>query len=210
MTWTLLLVGYSWYMMRRSMDFKYSPPPLLPDTLSNFLGPQVTYEYTSLEGLVTWTLVRVRERLRRATENGNIGAAMRYQQMQRWLETCLRHLPTASLQDREKTLNSLSEEHDLSDDDNSLTYGLGKDECGLLSTSHEEIHRCIIRLLELQRVEVTMDLLRTFAETRSERMRRYQNAEQGEVSDPDAWAALHYGRPPESADEETAEELQEF
>ena len=112
----------------------------------------------------------------------------------------------------------------------SPSYGLGKDERDLLSTSHEEIHRCIVRLLELQRVEVTMDLLRTFAEifktpedpdgdsdesmheeTRSERMRRYQNAEQGEVSDPDAWAALHYGPAPmESADEETTEELQEF
>jgi len=84
--------------------------------------------------------------------------------------------------------------------------------------------------LELQRVEVIVDLLCTFAEifkdpevpdpdsdesmreeTRSERLRRYQNAEQGEVSDPDAWAVLHYGRPPaESADEETTEELQEF
>ena len=93
-------------------------------TLSNFLGPQVTHEYTSLEGLVTWTLVRVRGRLRRATENGNIGAAMRYQQMQRWLETCLHHLPTASLQDREKTLNSLSEEHDLSEDDSLRAMGL--------------------------------------------------------------------------------------
>ena len=150
--------------------------------------------------------------------------------MQRWLETCLHHLPTASSEGREKTLNSLNEEYDLSDDDNSLTYGLGKDEYGLLSTSHEEIHRCIIRLLELQRVEVTMDLLRTFAEifkapevpepdsdesmreeTRSERLRRYQNAEQGEVSDPDAWASLHYGRPAtESADEATSDELQEF
>ena len=230
MTWTMLLVGYSWYMMRRSMDFMYSPPPLLPDTLSKFMGPQVTHEYTSLEGLVTWTLVRVHGRLRRATENGNIGAAMRYQQMQRWLETCLHHLPTASLQDREKTLNSLNEEYDLSEDDNSPSYNLGKDERDLLSTSHEEIHRCIVRLLELQRVEVTMDLLRTFAEifkdpevpdpdsdesmreeTRSERLRRYQNAEQGEVSDPDAWAVLHYGRPPaESPDEETTEELQEF
>ena len=58
---------------------------------------------------------------------------------------------------------------------------------------------------------MTMDILHTFAEifktpedpdadsdesmreeTRSERMRRYQNAEQGEVSDPDAWAVLHY------------------
>ena len=132
----MLLVGYSWYMMRRSMDFRYSPPPLLPDTLSNFMGPQVTHEYTSLEGLFTWTLVRVRGRLRRATESGNIGAAMRYQQVQRWLETCLHHLPTASPEDRKKTLNSLSEEYDLSDDDISPTYGLGKDERGLLSTSH--------------------------------------------------------------------------
>ena len=77
---------------------------------------------------------------------------------------------------------------------------------------------------------MTMDLLRTFAEifrtpevpdpdsdesmraeTRSESLRRYQDAEQGEVSDPDARAVLHYGRPPvESADEETTEELQEF
>jgi hypothetical protein len=48
-------------------------------------------------------------------------------------------------------------------------------------------------------------------ETRSERLRRYQNAEQGEVSDPDAWANLHYGRPEEPADDEaTTEELQEF
>ena len=108
-------------------------------------------------------------------------------------------------------------------------HGLGKDERGLLSTSHEEIHRCIIRLLELQRVEVTMDLLRTFAETfkapevpepdsdesmreetRSERMRRYQNAEQGEVSDPDAWADLHYGQPSMGSADATADELQEF
>ena len=148
-----------------------------------------------LEGLVTWTLARVRGRLRRAAETGNIGAAMRYQQMQRWLESCLRHLPTASLQDREKTLNSLSDEYELSEDDNSPTYNLGRDERNLLSNSHDEIHKCILKLLELQRVEMTMDLLRTFAEifrtpevpdpdsdesmhveTQSERLRRYRAA----------------------------------
>ena len=31
-------------------------------------------------------------------------------------------------------------------------------------------------------------------ETQSERLRRYQNSEQCEVSDPDEWAAIHYGR----------------
>ena len=229
-TWTMLLIGYSWYMMRSDKNPNIAQVPLFPDTLTAFIGPQVTHEYTSFEGLVTWTLVRVRGRLRRATETGNIGAAMRYQQMQRWLESCLHHLPTASLQDREKTLNSLSDEYELSEDDNSPTYNLGRDERNLLSNSHEEIHKCILKLLELQRVEMTMDLLRTFAEifrtpevpdpdsdesmhveTQSERLRRYRDAEQCEVSDPDEWAVLHYGRPPtESADEETTEELQEF
>ena len=103
--------------------------------------------------------------------------------------------------------------------------GLERD---LLTTSHE-VDRCIVRLLELQRVEVTMDLLRTFAEifkepeaaepdsdesmreeTRSEKMRRYQNAEQGEVSDPDAWADLHYGQPSMGSADTAADELQEF
>ena len=99
------------YMMRSDKNPNIAQVPLFPDTLTAFIGPQVTHEYTSFEGLVTWTLVRVRGRLRRATETGNIGAAMRYQQMQRWLESCLHHLPTASLQDREKTLNSLSDEN---------------------------------------------------------------------------------------------------
>ena len=74
-----------------------------------------------------------------------------------------------------------------------------------------------------------MDLLRTFAEifkepevpesdsdepmheeTRSQRLRRYQNAEQGEVSDPDAWADLHYGEPSGGSANATTDELQEF
>ena len=74
-----------------------------------------------------------------------------------------------------------------------------------------------------------MDLLRTFAEifkepeaaeadsdesmreeTRSERMTRYQNAEQAEVSDPDAWADLHYGQPSRDTTDATTDELQEF
>ena len=47
-------------------------------------------------------------------------------------------------------------------------------------------------------------------ETRSEKMRRYQNAEQGEVSDPDAWADLHYGQPSMGSTDATTDELQEF
>ena len=225
-TWTMLLVGYSWYMMRRNKDFMYSPPPPTPDTVNRFMAPPVSHENMSLEGLVTWTFVRVRGRLRRATNNGNIGASMRYQQMQRWLEACLHHLPTASLQEKDRMSNSLKEEYDLSDDDNSPSHGLGEVERNFLSTSHGEVYGCIIKLLELQQVEVTMDLLRTFAEifkepevpesdsdepmneeTRSQRLRRYQNAEQGEVSDPDAWADLHYGEPSGGSANATTDEL---
>ena len=82
-TWTMLLIGYSWYMMRSGKNFKHVQVPLFPETLNAFAEPQVTHEYTSVEGLVTWTLARVRGRLKRATETGNIGAGMKYQQMQR-------------------------------------------------------------------------------------------------------------------------------
>ena len=162
-TWTMLLIGYSWYMMRSGKNFKHVQVPLFPDTLDAFAEPQVTHEYTSVEGLVTWTLVRVRGRLKRATEAGNIGAGMKYQQVQRWLAACLLHLLNASLENRQKTLDSLSDEYELSDD-NSPTYNLGKDERNLLTNSHGEIHTCLVRLLELQRVETTMELLRIFAE----------------------------------------------
>ena len=72
-------------MMRSGKNFKHVQVPLFPETLNAFAEPQVTHEYTSVEGLVTWTLVRVRGRLKRATEAGNIGSGMRYQQVQLWL-----------------------------------------------------------------------------------------------------------------------------
>jgi hypothetical protein len=57
--------------------------------------------------------------------------------------------PYCKLKRSGKNFELLSEEYDLSEDDNSPTYSLGRDERNL-STSHEEIHRCIVRLLELQ------------------------------------------------------------
>ena len=158
-TWTMLLIGYSWYMMRNVNKFSNVQVPLFPDTLNAFTEPQVTHESTSIEGLVTWTLVRACGRLRRATEAGNIGAGMRYQQVQLWLESCLQRLPTASLQDRQKALDSLGDEYELSEDDSSPTYNLGRDERAPLTNSHGEIHQCLVRLLELQKVEITSELL---------------------------------------------------
>ena len=112
MTWTLLLAGYSWYMLPNTNKFSNVQLPLFADTLSVAPEPQVTHESTSIEGLVTWTFVRIRGKLRRATTAGNIGASMRYQEIQRWLETCLCHLPTASSFDRRKVLESIGDEHE--------------------------------------------------------------------------------------------------
>ena len=69
--------------------------PHTPDMLNLNVEPQVTNKSTSVEGLVTWTLVRARRRLRKMQAAGNIGGCMRYSQIQRWLETCLCHLPTS-------------------------------------------------------------------------------------------------------------------
>ena len=41
-------------------------------------------------------------------------------------------------------------------------------------------------------------------ETASQRLARYRNASQGEISDPDEWASIHYG-PPDPVDGETEE-----
>ena len=41
-TWTMLLIGYSWYMMRSVKNFKHVQVPLFPETLNAFAEPQVT------------------------------------------------------------------------------------------------------------------------------------------------------------------------
>ena len=78
----------------------------------------------------------------------------------------------------------------------------------------------MVKLLELERFENVLDLVRgigislreppnppspattsdeAMTETEEERVQRYQNAEQCEVSDPDLWATIHYG--PADADD---------
>jgi hypothetical protein len=48
-------------------------------------------------------------------------------------------------------------------------------------------------------------------ETRFERLERYRSSEQCEVSDPDEWAVIHYGRTTEEAtDNESTDGVEEF
>ena len=105
--------------------------------------------------------------------------------------------------------------------ESSPTYEFGEAERVFLTNSHGEVHRCSVRLLELQKVEVTKNRERPEdsdgddsmcgGETASQRFERYRTSEQGEVSDPDEWAVVHYsptaGDPSEN---ESAEGRQKF
>ena len=150
---------------------------------------------------------------------------MKYNQMRISLQNCISHLHEATAEDRSKMWNALTVDSELSESDGSPSYELGRDERALLVQSHGEIYRCLVKLLELEKIETNMNLLNVFAdafktpdpppqesedesmaqETQSERLRRYQNSEQCEVSDPDEWAVIHYGR---NDEDETGE--QEF
>ena len=77
-TWTMMLIGYTWYVMKATKDFKFTPMPPMPDTLATRLEPEVHYDTVNVEGLAAWLFVRVRARLSRAMQAGNIGAGMRY------------------------------------------------------------------------------------------------------------------------------------
>ena len=51
--------------------YAYVPPPPVPSTLNVGSEPKVEHNETGIEGLVTWTLVRLMGRLKSAKETGN-------------------------------------------------------------------------------------------------------------------------------------------
>ena len=211
--------------MLYNMNQRYTvQAPHTPDMLNLNVEPQVTNESTSVEGLVTWTLVRARRRLRKMQAAGNIGGCMRYSQIQRWLETCLCHLPTSgSYMTATGSCNLwLRRTH------SQMMMNLRQLEWEMMRNinSHGDIHRCLVKLLELEKLEVTTDLLKVFAEafrtpeppddsdepmseTQSQRLHRYRNSEKCEVSDPNDWANIHYG-PGHEERQESERDLQEF
>lgn len=163
--WTLLLAIYSWYMLHNMNRYAYVPPPPMPSTLNVGSEPKVERNETSIEGLVTWTLVRVMRRLKSAKETGNIGRIMRFQQSEKRLESCFYHLPNASNVDKERIITLLSGEHELSDDDDSPFGAMSKmcdDEKAFHINSDAQTHRCILTLFELNKVEQILDLLHPF------------------------------------------------
>ena len=161
----MLLAIYSWYMLHNMNQHTYVPVSPVPNTLNVTTEPKVEHNETSLEGLVTWTSARVIRRLKRANAAGNIGQGMRFSKSQKWLESCLCHLPKATV--RDKVLTSLTGEHELSDGDDSPSgqaSTMRDDEKAFHTEGYAQTHRCIIKLFELNRMETALDLLHSFNE----------------------------------------------
>ena len=151
---------------------------------------------------------------------------MKYLQSRSWLVSCIAHYNgnRPGEQDRLKRFNDELFES-MSDDEDSPTHG-DPEEVRTFSicAASEKLHHHI-RLLEMDLSETTMEIHkllgeafterdrmadtspnRSASEIRSQRIRRYQDAEQGEVSDPDEWATLHYGPAMEVEELETQDD----
>ena len=181
------------------------------------------------EGWVTLTCLRVLQRLERAEGQRNVGRILKYQQWKRWMTSFLNHLP-GTVNERERMVETLRDEHALSEDGDSPLHGLPEDAMNMLISSSSEVHAHVCGLLENVTLEEAIGLLRLFAEafkpqdppaaddaddgddddsmgaseTESQKRARYLRDPMCECSDPEYWMLLNHG-PPE-ADSDGAEE----
>ena len=130
---------------------------------------------------------------------------------------CIGTLNIANARDRQKMMNELKNEQALEDSDESPSNGYGQYELAFKVETYKQIHDALVKLLECATLDQIKELMEVFAEafseppiqessssdesmpgeTASQRLLRYQNSAQCEVSDPDEWADVHYG-PPEA------------
>ena len=216
--WTLLLAAYTWWMLRS--PHPRPAPVTLPTPTELAVGPMVTHDTNVLEGLLTWTYARVLGRLDRANRDNNFGRIRKYTESRNWLQKRFVDLVHGTPAQRERIQLALTGDNELEEENDSPTYGYGVVERELLAATHGQIFHLVVKLLELERFETVLDLVRgigislreppnppspattsdeAMTETEEERVQRYQNAEQREVSDPDLWATIHYG--PADADD---------
>ena len=210
--WTLLLAAYTWWMLR-SPHPRPAPMPV-PTPTELAVGPMVTHDTNVLEGLLTWTYARVLGRLDRANRDNNYGRIRKYTESRNWLQRRFADLVHGTPAQRERIQAALTGDNELEEEDDSPTYGYGVVERELLAATHGQIFNLVVKLLELERFENVVELARgigtslrappnppspattsdeAMTETEEEKLQRYQNSEQCEVSDPDLWATIHYG-----------------
>ena len=152
---------------------------------------------------------------------------MRYGQIRNRLMRCVGSLHQASASDRQQMMDDLTGDGSLSDSDDSPSNGYGHYETALKVDTYKDVHGCLVRLMELATLEEVVSMMHIFAEafsvpppdppggsssgesmpeeTTSQRLARYRDASQAEVSDPHEWATIHYG--PEVPDDDGVQEL---
>ena len=200
--------------MLRSPHPRSAPMPL-PTPTELAVGPMVTHDTNVLEGLLTWTYARVLGRLVRANRDNNYyGRIRKYTESRNWLQRRFADFVHGTPAQRERIQAALAGDNELEEEDDSLTYGYGVVERELLAATHGQIFHLVVKLLELERFENVVELARgigaslrappnppsptttsdeAMTETEEEKLQRYQNSEQCEMSDPDLWATIHYG-----------------
>ena len=119
--WTLLLAAYTWWMLRSPFLRPVAMPP--PTSTELAVGPVVTHDTNTLEGLLTLTYARVLGRLARAKQGNNYGRIRKYTQSREWLQKRFAELLEATPVQRKRIqANSLTGENELDEDDDSPTY----------------------------------------------------------------------------------------
>eukprot|EP00435_Cladocopium_sp_Y103_P036958 s526_g9.t1 len=89
-----------------------------------------------------WTLAA-------SPRSGNHGKILRHTQAVRWLESCLTHMPMSGPDERAMMEQAITGEHELSENDQSPTYGVRLDAQSVMIQNYGAAHRHLTALLGL-------------------------------------------------------------
>eukprot|EP00435_Cladocopium_sp_Y103_P065311 s50_g27.t1 len=148
-------MSYSWWLMRSGpvTGTMIGQPGHGGLQIQLHSEPDVHHHDLYLEGRTTWTLKRVLGRLDRARASNNNGRLMKYQHGMVWLQNVLAKLPNAGGEERRSIHVALTDENELSEDDESPSYGFEEDVRELWIKQHAETHAFLSRLIELHTLE---------------------------------------------------------
>ena len=83
---------------------------------------------------------------------------LKYTQARTWLKSCLVHLPNATPSERQRVVDSVSNDGELSEDENFPRYGVSLESRQTPVESHGVAHGHLMRLLEFKKAEPTIGL----------------------------------------------------
>ena len=164
-------------------------------------------------------LIRMMGRLKGAERNGNRGKQLKYYQAKAWLLSCLAHVHEVTRAEKLRMQSQVEEAYEeLSEDDESPHHRFDGDMSHNEIVAYAKDFKAYISLFEHNTYEAACDVMwhigQAFREARpaarnasrssgsssvsmqetdEQRLQRYNWSSQGEVSDPDLWATIHYG-----------------